>query len=168
MKTDYTNPLAMSEEEICRDFRTAKDKLKQVGILADLNMTSRARIVDVLLGNGVEVNRSVIKVYGSKEAKQRLRTFELTEPESPEPETAAPAAEEPAAAPEPETAAPAAITVGMLLDILSAFPEDAPILCAGEGVALVRVCQERIYGTDYVRQRGPETTVTLWAGDPQS
>ena len=152
MKTDYTNPLAMSEEEICRDFRTAKDKLKQVGILADLNMTSRARIVDVLLGNGVEVNRSVIKVYGSKEAKQRLRTFELTEPESPE----------------PETAAPAAITVGMLLDILSAFPEDAPILCAGEGVALVRVCQERIYGTDYVRQRGPETTVTLWAGDPQS
>ena len=152
MKTDYTKPLAMSEEEICRDFRTAKDKLKQVGILADLNMTSRARIVDVLLGNGVEVNRSVIKVYGSKEAKQRLRTFELTEPESPE----------------PETAAPAAITVGMLLDILSAFPEDAPILCAGEGVALVRVCQERIYGTDYVRQRGPETTVTLWAGDPQS
>ena len=161
MAKNKREPLPMTDEEICIDYRTAKDKSKQVDILADLCATTRARIVDILIANGVDVSPSLVKQKGSANARRALKqdAFVLTPDEEP--------AQLPAAAPEQETAAPAAITVGMLLDILSAFPEDAPILCAGEGVALVRVCQERIYGTDYVRQRGPETTVTLWAGDPQ-
>lgn len=46
--------MIMSNFEILRDFHEAKDKHKQIGILADLNVTTRAAIVDLLRDSGVD------------------------------------------------------------------------------------------------------------------
>lgn len=43
----------MTENEIVRDFRTAKKKREQIGILADLNACSREQIREILLRNGI-------------------------------------------------------------------------------------------------------------------
>lgn len=44
--------LKMSEEEIVRNYRQAKEKTKQVQILADLNVCKPADIIEVLSQNG--------------------------------------------------------------------------------------------------------------------
>lgn len=45
--------MTMSENEIVRDYRTAKKKREQIGILADLNGCSREQIREILLRNGI-------------------------------------------------------------------------------------------------------------------
>ena len=45
--------MEMSEYEICREYKQAKDKRVQVGILADLNLCSRKRILLILNQNGL-------------------------------------------------------------------------------------------------------------------
>lgn len=45
--------MQMNENEIVRDFRTAKKKREQIGILAELNQCSREQIRDILLRNGI-------------------------------------------------------------------------------------------------------------------
>lgn len=45
----------MSEKEICRDFREAKNQRAQVEILADLNLCSKTDILKVLMANAVDV-----------------------------------------------------------------------------------------------------------------
>ena len=45
----------MSAEEICREYRTAKDQKAQIGILADLNACSPAQIKKILQENGEAV-----------------------------------------------------------------------------------------------------------------
>lgn len=47
--------MVMSNEEICRDYRAAKNRTKQIGILADLNACKKADIVAVLLETGCDV-----------------------------------------------------------------------------------------------------------------
>ena len=45
--------MTMSESEIVRDFRAAKKKREQIGILADMNQCSRDKIREILLRNGI-------------------------------------------------------------------------------------------------------------------
>lgn len=45
--------MTMSETEIVRDFRAAKKKREQIGILAELNQCSREQIRDILIRNGI-------------------------------------------------------------------------------------------------------------------
>lgn len=45
--------MTMSENEIVRDFRAAKKKREQIGILAELNQCSREQIREILLRNGI-------------------------------------------------------------------------------------------------------------------
>ena len=51
--TDYYLP--MTVEEICRDYRQAKDKKGQIEILADRNLCTREAIEDVLRSRGEEL-----------------------------------------------------------------------------------------------------------------
>lgn len=46
---------AMTNEEICRDYRLAKQKVKQIGILADLNECTKKQIVEILKAGGEEL-----------------------------------------------------------------------------------------------------------------
>lgn len=45
----------MTDGEICRDYHNAKDRSEQIQILADRNVTSRDKIIKVLLRNGEKV-----------------------------------------------------------------------------------------------------------------
>lgn len=56
--------MQMSEAEICKRFKEAKDHRKQVGILADLNCCSRDQIREILLKNGIAPPR-----YGNRYTK---------------------------------------------------------------------------------------------------
>lgn len=44
--------MKMTESEICREYREAKDKRAQIRILADLNVCEKNQIMKVLLSNG--------------------------------------------------------------------------------------------------------------------
>ena len=46
--------MRMTENEIVRNYREAKNKREQVTILADLNRCCKEEIIDILLKNGVE------------------------------------------------------------------------------------------------------------------
>jgi len=46
--------MMMSEEEICREFRLAASKTKQLQILADENVCTKKEIAEILIRNGEE------------------------------------------------------------------------------------------------------------------
>ena len=50
--------MQMTEEEICKSFKEAKDHRKQVGILADLNCCSKDEIRKILMKNGIDPPRT--------------------------------------------------------------------------------------------------------------
>lgn len=54
--------LPMTEEEICHSYRTAKFPKEQVNILADLNVTDRQTIIEILYRHG-ELSSSAISAY---------------------------------------------------------------------------------------------------------
>lgn len=64
----------MTEGEICRQYRSAKDRASQLQILADLNCVPRLEIIKILMHNGEQV-RLPLAVKGKK------RTTELTDEE---------------------------------------------------------------------------------------
>lgn len=45
----------MTEEEICREYRGAKDKKKQITILADQNVCPKAAILQILANGGEDI-----------------------------------------------------------------------------------------------------------------
>lgn len=51
--------MEMTESEICRLYRHAKDRGEQVQILAELNRTKRAEIIAILLRNGEKVRLTI-------------------------------------------------------------------------------------------------------------
>ena len=53
--------MTMSNEEIAREYRTAKDRLKQAKILAELNQCSKERIVEILQEQGVKVDGRLLQ-----------------------------------------------------------------------------------------------------------
>ena len=118
-KADRFAPLQMDNAEICTMYKEAKSKIKEIGILAEINATSKGRIINILFDNGADVTPAVIDTWGWAETKEKLRARMAAEQArrekaaaeavgAPEPE------EEPAAdyeqQPEPEQL-PAAATV---------------------------------------------------------
>lgn len=68
--------MAMSKkqkEEIVRDYKMAKNKSKQIGILADLNLCSRREIENVLAESGIELKKKKIAPV------QRAENTEITQ-----------------------------------------------------------------------------------------
>lgn len=51
----------MTNEEICRDYRMAKNRVKQIGILADLTGKPRKEIIRILQTGGCELPGNVVK-----------------------------------------------------------------------------------------------------------
>lgn len=51
----------MSPEEICREYREAKNKRQQISILADQNVTTKAHIIKILAENGENVGSQTAK-----------------------------------------------------------------------------------------------------------
>lgn len=51
----------MTEREICLSYREAKDKRKQIPILADLSELSKQEIIGILLRNGENVMKQDIE-----------------------------------------------------------------------------------------------------------
>ncbi len=51
----------MTNEEICRDYRMAKSRVKQIGILADLTGKPRKEIIRILQAGGCELPGNVVK-----------------------------------------------------------------------------------------------------------
>lgn len=64
----------MTEGEICRQYRSAKDRASQLQILADLNCAPRLEIIKILMHNGEQVRLPLA-------AKGKKRTTELTDEE---------------------------------------------------------------------------------------
>lgn len=57
--------MTMTPDEIYADYRDAKDKLSQIGIMAELNMCEKAEVIKILEDMGVDVS----------EAKPKKRTY---------------------------------------------------------------------------------------------
>lgn len=74
--------LKMSEEEIVRNYRQAKEKTKQVQILADLNVCKPADIIEVLSQNGYTYEQlgRVAGAYNVK--KQKPASDEKPKPDA--------------------------------------------------------------------------------------
>lgn len=51
--------LTMTPEDICKEYRTAKNRVKQIGVLAELNACSKKEIVDILQENGEKLPGNV-------------------------------------------------------------------------------------------------------------
>ena len=113
--------MTMTNEEIVRDYRAAKSKLKQIGILASLNACDNRTIVNILLEEGESVPGQFLQ-RGRKKAP-RTELVEL-------------GAEEEISAPkesfELDTDNPplirTEITVGALIAALESVPADAIIM----------------------------------------
>lgn len=76
--------MTMTNEEIARDYRQAKDGLKQAKILADLNQCSKEKIVEILQEQDVKVDGRLLQ-KGKPKAPAR--------PKAPTPKPAAPASD---------------------------------------------------------------------------
>ena len=147
LKPDKTSPLQMTPGEICGMFREAKNKIKQIAILAQVNATSKGRIIDILVDNGAELTPAVIDQWAWNETREKYyaksESHARTVTEDVEMVTVTAVAEAELAAdyeqqPEPgqlpaaeETPEPAPMTVGALRDQLFGLPEDAPVLLGG-------------------------------------
>lgn len=60
----------MTNEEICREYREAKSKLKQIAVLADLNACKKWDIVEVLKQAGIDVPGQYRKEKKQSEKKE--------------------------------------------------------------------------------------------------
>ena len=113
--------MTMTNEEIVRDYRAAKSKLKQIGILASLNACDNRTIVNILLEEGESVPGQFLQ-RGRKKAP-RTELVELgTEEEMSAPKESF----------ELDTTNPPLIrkeiTVSALIDALRTIPGDAIIM----------------------------------------
>lgn len=61
----------MSEREICRDYRNAKDRNEQITVLAELNGIGRIDIIRILRKNGERLTSRV-----SGQLERRLETLD--------------------------------------------------------------------------------------------
>lgn len=66
--------MEMTRGEITRAYRQSRDKGAQVNILAELNMVSRIRIIEILSENGEEVRISL-----PSRGKKRTKEFSESE-----------------------------------------------------------------------------------------
>lgn len=61
-----------SEKEIVRTYMMAKEKGKQIKILAELNCCSKEKIIEILKNNGVDVNGRVFNGGNHKKPKEEV------------------------------------------------------------------------------------------------
>lgn len=61
----------MSDEEICRRYRTAKNRWEMTEILAQLNMMKRIDILEILLENGEDIVKPMKRKDGKPVKKGR-------------------------------------------------------------------------------------------------
>lgn len=146
-KPDKTSPLQMTPGEICGMFREAKNKIKQIAILAQVNATSKGRIIDILVDNGAELTPAMIDYWAWNETREKyyakseshagtvtedVEMVTVTAVAEPEPAADYEQQPEPRQLPEAgETPELAPMTVGALRDQLFGLPEDAPVLLGG-------------------------------------
>lgn len=126
----------MTNEEIVRDYRAAKSKLKQVGILADLNGCDNKTIVNILLEEGESVPGQFLQ-RGRKKAKRP----ELVELEAEERFDFDQGLKAPKESFELTTEEPPAIdrlTVSGLIEALKTMPQNVPIVGEGMRLTLLR------------------------------
>ena len=79
--------MTMTNEEIARDYRAAKDGLKQAKILAELNQCSKDKIVEILLEQGEKVDGRLLqkgKPHTSPKPKPEAEAVPAA-PEEPKP-----------------------------------------------------------------------------------
>lgn len=69
----------MTNEEICRDYRMAKSRVKQIGILADLTGKPRKEIIRILQDGGCELPGNVVK-KPKEQPKEPPKTVAEKEP----------------------------------------------------------------------------------------
>ena len=70
--------MIMSNEEICREYRQAKDQHRQIGILADQNKATKAEIVEILRASGEKVTGN----YKTKRVETAVPAIKLETPET--------------------------------------------------------------------------------------
>ena len=66
--------MTMTNEEIVRDYRAAKNKLKQVGILAELNLCKKMEIAKILLDAGEWVPGQFTKFLNAPQTPESPET----------------------------------------------------------------------------------------------
>ena len=81
--------LTMTPEDICKEYRTAKNRVKQIGVLAELNACSKTKIMYILTQNGEKLpgNMEPRKAENA-EAEPELTAADVNykeKPEAPEP-----------------------------------------------------------------------------------
>lgn len=76
--------MTMSNEEICRDYRTAKVPTRQIGILAELNQCSKDTIKKILVEGGCKLPGNMT-VPGEKKPKPEPKPVEEKPAPSPAP-----------------------------------------------------------------------------------
>lgn len=69
--------MQMSNEEIVRRYKEAKDKAKQLGILSELNACDRQKIKDILAEGGID-HRQLPRSRKEKAADERTEKAERT------------------------------------------------------------------------------------------
>ena len=77
--------MTITPEEIAREYRTAKDGLKQAKILAELNQCSKEKIVEILQEQGVKVDGRLLQ-KGKPHASPQPKPEAEAVPEEPKPQ----------------------------------------------------------------------------------
>lgn len=71
--------MQMTENEIVRNYREAKNKREQVTILADLNRCEKEEIVEILLKNGVDQRELPRKRKPRKKPEEEKKSKSVTD-----------------------------------------------------------------------------------------
>jgi len=103
--------MEMTIEDICKEYRTSKNRKDQINILAQLNSCRPMEIVEILKNNGEHVD---MRWFQNNTRKKKIET----------PEQAMPAPETPE---RPEIHDPV-ITAADLMEILREVPPTAPVM----------------------------------------
>ena len=119
------NGLQMPVEENVRDYREAADKVKQIGILADLNLCKKKQIAELLREQGETVDG---RFFWGKKTATAGETPSVGCADSPLQEGA-----------EEKEGLPCVMTVGALGLMLDALPPDVPVLFNGRPITQAQV-----------------------------
>lgn len=154
----------MTPEDICKEYRTARDKKYEVKVLSELNNCSKKAIVDILIAGGEKVDKRWGGVSRSRTEETRVveapvpidpsyieHTYYEEEPSQSLPKAVTVSSEEepsqvrPTQMPPAKTAPPegeprnaehrGGITAGQLQRLLGEIPGNAILLAEGKAIA---------------------------------
>ena len=103
--SETTQPLQMEESEICSEYKNAANKVKQIDILADLNLCQPRTIAEILVKNGLEIPK-----MWQERLKKPARRIKKTGPA------------------ETTVSSDSGITIGTLIALLSDLPPETPVM----------------------------------------